>query len=96
MTAVSNNPKNIEAVKNEIIATTVTGPQIEEISSISFVTYFIIKSNEKQLITVNAIFPMKMNTVARNLENANFIICLIFKRKASHAPMQKLPPATAI
>jgi len=96
MTAVSNNPKNIEAVKNEMIATTDTGPQIEEISSISFVIYFIININEKQFATVKATLPKKMKTFARNLENANFKRCFTFKRKASHAPVQKLPPTTAM
>ena len=96
LTEVSNKPKNIEAVKYVQTATIATGPHKEEISSISFVMYFIIITRDKQFNTVKATLPKNMNTIARNLEKANSKRCLTFKRKASHAPMQKLPPATAI
>ena len=86
----------MEAVKYELTATIPTGPHNEDISSISFVMYFIIITRDKQLTTVNATLPKNMNTFARNFEKANFKRCLTFNRNASHAPEQKLPPTTAI
>ena len=96
LTEVSNNPKNIDAVKYEVTATMPTGPHKEDISSISLVMYFIISTRDRQFTTVKATFPKNMKTTARNLENANFKRCLTFSRNASHAPEQKLPPVTAI
>lgn len=96
LTDVSNKPKNIDAVKNVHIPTIPTGPHNDEISSTSFVIYFIIITRDKQFTTVNATLPKNMNTLARNLENANFKRCLTLSKNASHAPEQKLPPTTAI
>jgi hypothetical protein len=96
LTEVSNNPKNIDAVKYELTATIATGPHKDDTSSVSKVIYFIIITRDMQFPTVKATFPKNMNTTARNLAKANFKRCLILKRKPSHAPIQKLPPETAM
>jgi hypothetical protein len=56
---------NTEAVKSDMTNTTTIGPMIEEISSMSLVTFFIMKYKDPQEANEIATLPERMNIEAR-------------------------------
>lgn len=95
-TVSSKRPKKTDAEMYVITPMTTRGDTMYDTSSISWVMYFIMQQQLKQLSTTRLSLLIKMNALARKLAHENLRQCLKFKRKSFLAEVQKSSFDTAM